>query len=93
MTLCPTSLADGKGGRGEGGYRKDVVEKDFKYAAPSEVVGRAVEITKHAGFQYFNKLGMYVCVCVCMCALYAWIHAVCVCTEMAKWFYTHSPYR
>ena len=85
MTLCPTSLADGEG------YRKDVVEKDFKYAAPSEVVGRAVEITKHAGFQYFNKLGMYVC--VCMCALYVWIHAVCVCTEMAKWFYTRSPYR
>lgn len=43
-----------------------MVEKDFKYAAPSEVVGRAVEITKHAGFQYFNKLGMYVCVYVCI---------------------------
>ena len=75
MTLCPTSLADGEG------YRKDVVEKDFKYAAPSEVVGRAVEITKHAGFQYFNKLGMYVCVCVC-------VHCMCgymQCVYVQRW--------
>ena len=45
-------------------YRKYVVEKGFKYAAPSEVVGGAVKVTTHAVFQYFHKhFRSFLCVC------------------------------